>query len=48
MLDNEQYKQMCMDILENKQWYQQISFGKADRVMVELYSMVDKAFHNGV
>lgn len=38
---------MCLDILGNKTWYQTISFNWIDNFMVEFYSLVDEAFHNG-
>lgn len=47
VLDNDRYKQMCLDILNNTVWYRPITFEMADHFMVEFYHLVDEAFHAG-
>lgn len=46
VLDNEHYKQSCLDILENQPWYQAIPFEWVDSFTVEFYGLVDEALNN--
>lgn len=39
------YQQICLDILENKTWYQPIPFEVVDSFMVDFFGLVDNAFH---
>lgn len=48
VMDNEKYKQMCLDILNKTTWYKPISFEAADRFMIDFYHLVDEAFHAGM
>lgn len=48
VMDNAQYKKMCMDILDNSQWYLSISFKELDSFTCKFYRLVDEARDNGV
>lgn len=48
VLDNEHYKRLCLDILDNKNWYKPISFKQADGFMIKFYGIVEDAFEKNV
>lgn len=48
VLDRDQYKNICLDILSNRIWYKPISFSLIDQYFVDFYSLVDQAFHDGI
>lgn len=46
VLDNEQYIQMCMKILNNRIWYSPVTTTKIDKLEQECYQLVDAAFYH--
>lgn len=47
-MDNDKYKRMCLNILENLVWYKPITFEIVDAFVLDFYRLVDDAFHNGI
>lgn len=48
VLDLDHYKKMCFNIINNTTWYQPIDFAQVDHFMVEFYTLVDRAFDEGL
>lgn len=48
VMDNDKYKKICLDILNNPTWYKPISFEIMEQFMVDFYQLVDDAFHSGI
>lgn len=48
VLGLDHYRQLCLDIVNNRSWYKPIDFSSIDNYMVEFYSLIDGAFHAGV
>lgn len=48
VFDNAHYKRFCLDILENKTWFQPIIFAAVDTFMVDFYGFANNAFHEGI
>lgn len=46
VLDRSHYKQICLDPLDNKDWYLPISLEQIDQFTVDFYSLVDAAWDN--
>lgn len=47
VLDMAQYKTMCTDIQDNKDWYQPISFSHLDSISIKFNALVDQARDEG-
>lgn len=48
VLDKSHYKQICLDLLENRDWYKPITFEQIDQFMVDLYNLIDEAWDRNV
>lgn len=48
ILNNDQYKQLCLDILDNPSWYKRVSMDIIDQYNNEFYSLVDKAYDSQI
>lgn len=47
VLDLDHYRQLCLDIVNNKSWYIPIDFTLVDTYMVEFYTLIDRAYNDG-
>lgn len=43
VMDNEQYERMCLDILENPDWYRVMFSRRTERFMLEFFKILDQA-----
>lgn len=45
VMNNDDYTSMCLNILENREWYRQISALNINQCNSTFYTMVDRTFH---
>lgn len=48
ILDNAQYKTLCLNILKNESWYKPVPMTTFSDYVLEFYQLVDEAFSNQI
>lgn len=47
VMNNAQYKRMCLDILDIPLWYYPLHFEELDSFTIEFYELINMAYYNG-